>query len=39
MHRIYFLKEPGENIRQKITSGDPNDVIQNLKCRKNVNDH
>ena len=26
MHQIYFLKEPFENIRQKITSGDPDDV-------------
>ena len=44
MHQIYFLKEPWENIQQKITSGDPNDVIlkrtlQNQKFRKTVNDH
>ena len=27
MHQIYFLKEPWENIQEKITAGDPNDVI------------
>ena len=44
MHRIYVLKEPWENIRQNITSGNSNDVFwnkpfQNQKCKKNVNDH
>ena len=27
MHQIYFLKEHWENIRLKITSDDPNDLI------------